>query len=237
MNLYLSIDNVQLNPVESMSRCQFVHDLRQCPVMVGSPQTQPQRDQVTRVINRLMSQNQSALFRTISEGSLMEPPPSPVNGRSPRSGHTTPVKAASQSSELLARHGAASSKQGASPEDSTQNVTDKVFSVSLSQTAPDPHLNPPSESPRTQSREKAEGTAKKEFSFTASIKSLLKPKSSTKVAKSDADIDDTSNMTIDQAVMDVEQPANSATPKPPGSAQPSSGSFIRNFRLGNITKG
>jgi len=222
-----------------MSRCQFVHDLRQCPVMVGSPQTQPQRDQVTRVINRLMSQNQSALFRTISEGSLMEPPPSPMNnGRSPRSGHTTPVKTASLSSELLSRHGAASSKQGASPEDSsTQNVTDKVNSVSLSQSSPDEkqQLSPRLESPRSvPSQEK--------FSFSASIKSLLKPKSSNKAAKVDTEVDESSNnnnnMTIDQAVMDVEQQnvTGTAAPKPPAAAQPSSGSFIRNFRMG-ITKG
>lgn len=37
-----------------MARCQFVHDLRRCPVDVGSPQTQSQRDQVTRIVNRLI---------------------------------------------------------------------------------------------------------------------------------------------------------------------------------------
>jgi hypothetical protein len=40
-----------------MARCQRVHDLRQCPVVVGSPQTQTQRDQVTRVIRALMYQS------------------------------------------------------------------------------------------------------------------------------------------------------------------------------------
>lgn len=40
----------------SMDRCQFVHDLRQCPVDVGSPQTQPQRDQVIRVISHLQKE-------------------------------------------------------------------------------------------------------------------------------------------------------------------------------------
>jgi hypothetical protein len=45
-----------LDSVEAMSRCQVVHDLRKCPVVVGSPQTQIQRDQVTRVIRRLMTQ-------------------------------------------------------------------------------------------------------------------------------------------------------------------------------------
>ena len=49
-----------------MARCQLVHDLRQCPVQVGSPQTQPQRDQVTRVIKKLISQANS-LRRTVSE--------------------------------------------------------------------------------------------------------------------------------------------------------------------------
>lgn len=56
-----------LDPVESMNRCQLVHDLRQCPVVVGSPQTQTQRDQVTRVITKLMSQS-SYNRRTLSGG-------------------------------------------------------------------------------------------------------------------------------------------------------------------------
>lgn len=41
-----------------MDRCQAVHDIRQCPVVVGSPQTQVQRDQVYRVIHHLQSQIQ-----------------------------------------------------------------------------------------------------------------------------------------------------------------------------------
>jgi hypothetical protein len=49
---------VQLDAVEAMSRCQHVHDLRKCPVVVGSPQTQTQRDQVVRVIHRLQTQTQ-----------------------------------------------------------------------------------------------------------------------------------------------------------------------------------
>lgn len=32
---------------ESMEYCQFVHDIRMCPIDVGSPQTQQQRLQVT----------------------------------------------------------------------------------------------------------------------------------------------------------------------------------------------
>jgi hypothetical protein len=39
-----------------MSYCQKVHDLRQCPVVVGSPQTQTQRDQVVRIISVAQSQ-------------------------------------------------------------------------------------------------------------------------------------------------------------------------------------
>lgn len=44
-----------LGAPEAMRRCQKVHDLRHCPVEVGSPQTQSQRDQVTRVIKRLQA--------------------------------------------------------------------------------------------------------------------------------------------------------------------------------------
>lgn len=38
-----------------MRRCQVVHDLRKCPVDVGSPQTQTQRDQVTRIVTQLIN--------------------------------------------------------------------------------------------------------------------------------------------------------------------------------------
>ena len=73
-----------------MARCQWVHDLRQCPVNVGSPQTVPQRDQVTRIISRLMTQS-TFLRRTISDVSLTEHPSLPSPSRSPRSGPTTPL--------------------------------------------------------------------------------------------------------------------------------------------------
>lgn len=46
--------------MECMRRCQAVHDLRRCPVDVGSPQTKTQRDQVTRIINRLIAQSAPA---------------------------------------------------------------------------------------------------------------------------------------------------------------------------------
>lgn len=42
---------------EAMEYCQTVHDLRQCPVVVGSPQTQTQRDQVSRVIHSCFTLN------------------------------------------------------------------------------------------------------------------------------------------------------------------------------------
>jgi hypothetical protein len=38
-----------------MKRCQVVHDLRKCPVDVGSPQTQTQRDQVSRIVVQLIN--------------------------------------------------------------------------------------------------------------------------------------------------------------------------------------
>lgn len=61
-----------LDAQEAMTRCQRVHDLRQFPVAVGSPQTQTQRDQVTRVINRLLSSHELAFRRTISDISSTE---------------------------------------------------------------------------------------------------------------------------------------------------------------------
>lgn len=56
-----------LDAIEAMARCQLVHDLRQCPVEVGSPQTQAQRDQVTRIINRVSRTDCSVLRRTLSD--------------------------------------------------------------------------------------------------------------------------------------------------------------------------
>jgi hypothetical protein len=48
---------------EAMNYCQTVHDLRQCPVAVGSPQTQTQRDQVTRIIG--IAEAQEKQFRSL----------------------------------------------------------------------------------------------------------------------------------------------------------------------------
>ena len=41
---------------EALRRCQFVHDLRRVPIDVGSTQTPKQRAQVSRIINRLISE-------------------------------------------------------------------------------------------------------------------------------------------------------------------------------------
>merc|ERR1719409_2253483 len=40
----------EMEAIDAMRRCQFVHDLRRVPIQVGSPQTQAQRNQVCRVI-------------------------------------------------------------------------------------------------------------------------------------------------------------------------------------------
>lgn len=53
---------------EVFAYCQCVHDLRQCPVVVGSPQTPTQRNQVTRVINYLMA-NYAKSRLTLSQDS------------------------------------------------------------------------------------------------------------------------------------------------------------------------
>ncbi|CAM9515918.1 unnamed protein product, partial [Ectocarpus fasciculatus] len=44
---------------DAMAYCQRAHDLRQCPVNVGSPQTETQRDQVTRVVAALIQHRRS----------------------------------------------------------------------------------------------------------------------------------------------------------------------------------
>ncbi len=71
-----------LNDKDAMHYCQTVHDLRQCPVVVGSPQTQTQRDQVSRVILSLMTQDRFSSRSMSGDGSMLEqqPPtlPSPV---------------------------------------------------------------------------------------------------------------------------------------------------------------
>jgi hypothetical protein len=45
-----------LNATDAMAYCQRTHDLRQCPVVVGSPQTRTQCDQVRRIVDIMMKQ-------------------------------------------------------------------------------------------------------------------------------------------------------------------------------------
>ena len=45
-----------LSAFDALRRCQFVHDLRRVPIDVGSPQTPKQRAQVSRIIDRLISE-------------------------------------------------------------------------------------------------------------------------------------------------------------------------------------
>lgn len=59
-----------MSAMECMRRCQAVHDLRRCPVEVGSPQTKTQRDQVTRIINRLIAQSAPATIINKTGGSV-----------------------------------------------------------------------------------------------------------------------------------------------------------------------
>jgi hypothetical protein len=47
-----------MSAAQAFAYCQAVHDLRTCPVEVGSPQTQTQRLQVVRVIDLLVSQDE-----------------------------------------------------------------------------------------------------------------------------------------------------------------------------------
>lgn len=78
-----------------LERCQILHDTRRIPIAVRSPQTQKQRDQVTRIINDLLlprprlapnqvsfDENDFAKFPKIASAEplspLMQPSPPPV---------------------------------------------------------------------------------------------------------------------------------------------------------------
>lgn len=69
-----------MDETEVFSYCQCVHDLRQCPVVVGSPQTQTQRNQVSRVIKYLQA-NYAKTRLTLSEDQAVED--DQLGGRSP----------------------------------------------------------------------------------------------------------------------------------------------------------
>ncbi|CAN0217928.1 unnamed protein product [Ectocarpus fasciculatus] len=62
-----------LSADEAMERCQHVHDVRRIPISVGSPQTEAQRQQVRRVIGRVIAHRRS----------LVTPPPPAVTATSP----------------------------------------------------------------------------------------------------------------------------------------------------------
>lgn len=90
-----------MTAVEAMAYCQLVHDLRQCPVVVGSPQTQSQRDQVTRIIHRLTMLGNYSERRSLSDmtsTSSGDARNSLILGEqpqtSPRPASTTPTKIA-----------------------------------------------------------------------------------------------------------------------------------------------
>lgn len=82
-----------LEAMEAMAWCQKVHDLRQFPVAVGSPQTQTQRDQVIRVINRLLSSSDVPIRRTISDLSSLH-----SGGNSPLKKSPRPTLSSGQNS-------------------------------------------------------------------------------------------------------------------------------------------
>ena len=91
-----------LNDKEAMHYCQTVHDLRQCPVVVGSPQTQTQRDQVSRVILSLMTQNRFSSRSMSGDASMLDSQglPSPVANK----GDTLQSKLGSPRSASKSQH-------------------------------------------------------------------------------------------------------------------------------------
>ena len=99
-----------LDATKSMARCQSVHDLRRWPVAVGSPQTQTQRDQVTRVINKLINTPQ-ALRRYASapnQSTQMDitpmqhsPRPNPQHDKQSNSTVSTPNRVAVNDSQNI----------------------------------------------------------------------------------------------------------------------------------------
>jgi len=66
-----------LDPFQAMDRCQAVHDMREYPVDVGSPQTQQQRDQVIRIVKQLILKASAAPAMPIvqSQATQNSPPP------------------------------------------------------------------------------------------------------------------------------------------------------------------
>ena len=56
-----------LDAASALFRCQFVHDCRRLPIVVGSPQTTAQRDQVARVIGALIAEDRAAAARAAAD--------------------------------------------------------------------------------------------------------------------------------------------------------------------------
>jgi len=80
-----------LEPEMAMKRCQFVHDIRKCPVVVGSPQTQTQRDQVVRVINKFKDIMRE-IYPSPSASPLSSPLTSPLPSPSTYLSYTPPFE-------------------------------------------------------------------------------------------------------------------------------------------------
>lgn len=57
-----------ISATEAMAYCQRTHDLRQCPVVVGSPQTRSQCDQVRRIVGIMEKQEERHLLRAQQKG-------------------------------------------------------------------------------------------------------------------------------------------------------------------------
>ncbi|CAN0548145.1 unnamed protein product, partial [Ectocarpus sp. 12 AP-2014] len=60
---------------EAMERCQHVHDVRRIPISVGSPQTESQRQQVRRVIGRVIAHRRSLVPSPPAAAAATSPAP------------------------------------------------------------------------------------------------------------------------------------------------------------------
>lgn len=61
-----------MDAMEAMNWCQTVHDMREYPVDVGSPQTQQQRDQVIRIIRTLILKECAAALPQTNNNNLIK---------------------------------------------------------------------------------------------------------------------------------------------------------------------
>lgn len=108
----------------AMAYCQRVHDLRQCPVQVGSPQTETQREQVVRVIGALTQHRQQQhlsrqlLSANTTQAAGQTHPPTYQQGVSAAAGHedSSPVKEPSPSGPSSSSVAASLTAPQAAPE-------------------------------------------------------------------------------------------------------------------------